>query len=101
MDFYRRAYINNLYLGSYLGGVEDYQGNWGESDIFDSNYREVASPDPFDYLADGAEKANVRRAFVDRENGDYRLRPDSYLTSAGTLSQTSEMATHDSGCLNQ
>ncbi len=95
MDFFRRAYINNLFLGSYLGGVEDYRGDWGESDTFDSNYREVPSPDPFDYLEDGAEKANVRWAFVDRENGDYRLRGDSDLNSAGTLNRTSEMATHD------
>jgi hypothetical protein len=95
LGFFRRAYINNLFLGSYLGGVEDYQGNWGESDTFDSNYREVPSPDPFDYLADGAEKANVRGAFVDREKGDYRLRSDSDLTAAGALNRTSEMATHD------
>ncbi|MDJ0496744.1 MAG: hypothetical protein QNJ89_02865 [Acidimicrobiia bacterium] len=95
MEFFRRTYINNLFLGSYLGGVEDYQGNWGEWDTFNSNYREVPSPDPFDYLEDGAEKAKVRWAFLDRKDGDYRLRSDSDLNSAGTLNLTSESVTHD------
>jgi hypothetical protein len=95
MDFFRRVYLNNLFLGCFLGGVEDYQGNWGESDTFDSNYREVASSDPFDYLEDGAEKSDVSRSFVDRDDGDYRLRRDSDLIAAGTLNRTSEMATHD------
>ena len=95
LTIFRRTYINNLFLGSYLGGIEDYQGNWGESDTFDSNFREVPYPDPFDYLEDGAEKANVRRAFEDRRSGDYRLRPSSDLATAGAMNITSALATHD------
>ena len=95
MTIFRRAYINNLLLGSYLGGIEDYQGNWGETDTFDSNFREVPNPDPFDYLEDGAEKADVRRAFVARDDGDYRLLPSSELNDAGAVNMTSRLATHD------
>ncbi|MEA2002958.1 MAG: right-handed parallel beta-helix repeat-containing protein, partial [Actinomycetota bacterium] len=39
MTMFRRSYINNLLLGSYLGGIEDYLGNWGEIDTFTSNLR--------------------------------------------------------------
>ena len=95
MEYFRRVYLNNLFVGSFRGGVADYEGNWGESDTFDSNYREVAPADPFGYLVDGAEQANVSGAFVDRDAGDYRLRSSSDLESSGTLNQTSEMATHD------
>lgn len=95
MENFRRVYLNNLFLGSFLGGVEDYEGNWGESDTFDSNYREVPPADPFEYLVDGAEKTSVSRAFVDRAAGDYRLRSSSDLSSSGVLNRTSRMATHD------
>lgn len=95
MEYFRRVYLNNLFVGSFLGGVADYEGNWGESDTFDSNYREVAPADPFEYLVDGAEKASVGNAFIDRLAGDYRLRSSSELQTAGTLNRTSEMATHD------
>jgi hypothetical protein len=95
MSIFRRTYINNLLLGSYLGGIEDYQGNWGETDTFDTNLREVPSPDPFDYLEDGAEKADVRRDFVDRNDGDYRLRMSSELNDVGAVNMTSRLASHD------
>lgn len=95
LGVFRRTYINNVFLGSYLGGVEDYSGNWGESDTFDSNFREVPNPDPFDYLDDGAEKANVRYAIVDREGGDYRLSPSSDLNTAGAVNLTSQLAAID------
>jgi hypothetical protein len=95
MTIFRRAYINNLLLGSYLGGIEDYQGNWGETDTFDSNFREVPDPDPFDYLEDGAEEADARRDFVARDDGDYRLVSSSELNDAGAVNMTSRLATHD------
>ncbi|MEA2002526.1 MAG: hypothetical protein U9N84_11690, partial [Actinomycetota bacterium] len=95
MTMFRRSYINNLLLGSYLGGIEDYLGNWGEIDTFTSNLREVPSPDPFDYFDDGAEKVSVARVFVDRDAGDYRLVPSSDLNTAGAANQTSRLATHD------
>jgi hypothetical protein len=95
LTIFRRTYINNLLLGSYLGGIEDYEGNWGETDTFNANYREVPSPDPFDYFDDGAEKANVRWAFVDRDDGDYRLVESSDLNTLGVVNQTSRLATHD------
>jgi hypothetical protein len=95
LSIFRRVYVNNLLLGSYLGGIEDYLGNWGETDTFDGNFREVASPDPFDYLDDGAEKANLRRAFVDREDGDYRLVQSSDMNLAGAVSLNTQRVTHD------
>jgi hypothetical protein len=95
MTMFRRSYINNLLLGSYLGGIEDYLGNWGEVDTFTSNFREVPSPDPFDYFDDGAEKLSVQRLFVDRTAGDYRLVPSSDLNTSGAANQTSQLATHD------
>jgi hypothetical protein len=95
LSMFRRVYVNNLLLGGYLGGIEDFSGNWGETDTFDSNFREVASPDPFDYIDDGAEKVSVRRVFFDRDGGDYRLLASSDLNTAGVLNRTSELATHD------
>jgi len=95
MSIFRRIYVNNLLLGNYLGGIENFGGNWGETDTFDSNFREVASPDPFDYIDDGAEKVSVRRIFFDRDGGDYRLLASSDLNTAGVLNRTSELATHD------
>jgi hypothetical protein len=95
LSLFRRVYLNNLLLGSFLGGIEDYQGNWGETDTFDSNFREVPSPDPFDYLEDGAEPVGVRRAFVARADGDYRLNPGSDLATAGAVNRTTQLATHD------
>jgi hypothetical protein len=92
---FRRSYLNNLVLGNYLGGIEDYLGNWGELDTFSANYREVPQPDPFDYLADGAEAADVRRDFVDREGGDYRLVESSELNSQGVVNVTSRLAPLD------
>jgi hypothetical protein len=95
MSIFRRTYINNLLLGSYLGGIEDYQGNWGETDTFNTNFSEVPEADPFEYLEDGAEEANVRRDFFDRGDGDYRLNPSSELNDAGAVNMTSRLATHD------
>lgn len=95
LSIFRRVYANNLLVGSFLGGIEDYLGNWGETDTFESNFREIPSPDPFDYFDDGAEKANVGRAFVARENGDYRLVRSSDLNTAGVVNMTSRLATHD------
>ena len=95
MAAFRRVYINNLLLGSYLGGIEDYEGNWGETDTFNSNYREVPEGDPFSYLTDGAEKVTIRRTFIDRAAGDYRLAGSSDLATAGAVNRTSRMATHD------
>lgn len=95
LSVFRRTYINNLFLGNFLGGVEDYLGNWGDQDTFNSNYREVPSPDPFDYLDDGAEKANMRYALTDRAGGDYRLGSSSDLNTSGAVSRTSEMAVLD------
>lgn len=95
MTMFRRSYINNLLLGNYLGGIEDYLGNWGEADTFTGNFREVPSPDTFDYLDDGAEKVGVRWTFVDRGAGDYRLVASSDLNTAGVANQTSGLATHD------
>lgn len=92
---FRRAYMNNLLLGNYLGGIEDYQGNWGESDTFTANYREVPKPDPFDYFDDGAESADVRYDFVDRNDGDYRLESSSELNTLGTVSSTARLAALD------
>jgi hypothetical protein len=93
--YFRRAYLNNLLLGNYLGGIEDYEGDWGESDTFTANYREVPRPDPFDYFEDGAESADVRYDFVDRDNGDYRLESWSELNTLGTVSSTARLATLD------
>lgn len=95
LSVFRRTYINNLFLGSYLGGVEDYLGNWGEKDTFDSNYREVPNPDPFDFLDDGAERADVTYAIADRQDGDYRLSTSSDLNALGAVNMTSKMATLD------
>jgi hypothetical protein len=95
LTVFRRTYINNLFLGSYLGGVADYLGNWGEMDTFDSNYREVPNPDPFDFMDDGAERANVRYAIADRDDGDYRLSASSDLNTSGAVNMTSKMASLD------
>ncbi len=95
LTVFRRTFINNLFLGSFLGGVEDYEGNWGDKDTFSNNYREVPNPDPFDFLEDGAERANVQYAIVDRPSGDYRLNPSSDLATAGAVNVTSEMARLD------
>jgi len=96
LDDFRRTYVNNLLLGNYLGGIEDYSGNWGEVDSFSANYREVPSPtDPFDYLADGAERADVRYDFIDRADGDYRLKDSSELNAQGMSNLTSQMAALD------
>lgn len=95
MEDFRRTYVNNLLLGNYLGGIEDYMGNWGESDSFTANYKEVPRPDPFDFLEDGAEEADVRYDFVDREGGDYRLRSDSELSTLGATSLTVRLAALD------
>ncbi len=92
---FRRTYVNNLFLGNYLGGVEDYLGNWGESDSFTANYKEVPKPDPFDFLDDGAEQADVRRDFLDRDDGDYRLRSDSELNGLGVANVTTRLAALD------
>ena len=95
LEDFRRTYVNNLLLGNYLGGIEDYLGNWGESDSYTSNYKEVPKPDPFDFLEDGAEKADVRYDFVDRDEGDYRLRSNSELSTLGATSLTVRLATLD------
>ncbi len=92
---FRRSYINNLLLGNYLGGVENYLGDWGESDTFNANYREVPAPDPFDYFDDGAEKADLRYDFIDREHGDYRLEDSSELNSQGVVNLTSRLVSLD------
>jgi hypothetical protein len=92
---FRRSYINNLMLGNFLGGIEDYLGNWGESDTFTANYREVPPADPFSYLDDGAEPADLRYDFVDREGGDYRLEVSSELNDMGAVNLTSRVATLD------
>ncbi|MCP4966916.1 MAG: hypothetical protein GY926_17010 [bacterium] len=95
LTVFRRTYINNLFLGSFLGGVEDYLGNWGERDTFDSNYREVPNPDPFDFLDDGAERANVAYAIPERQDGDYRLSASSDLNTLGAVNMTGKMASLD------
>ncbi len=92
---FRRSYVNNLFLGNYLGGVEDYLGNWGESDTFTANYKEVPRPDPFDFIEDGAEKADVRYDFVDRNGGDYRLAASSELNTLGVSNLTTRLASLD------
>ena len=92
---FRRSYVNNLFLGNYLGGVEDYLGNWGDSDTFTANFREVPKPDPFDYLDDGAESADVRYDFIDRDGGDYRLDGRSELNTAGVTNRTAQLAALD------
>ncbi len=92
---FRRTYVNNLMVGNWLGGIEDYQGDWGDSDTFTANYREVPKPDPFDYLADAAEPADVRYDFVDRDGGDYRLEISSELNTMGAVNLTSRVATLD------
>jgi hypothetical protein len=92
---FRRSYVNNLLLGNYLGGVEDYLGNWGESDTFTANFREVPKPDPFDYLDDGAESADVRYDFFDRGDGDYRLDSRSELNTSGVANLTARLAALD------
>lgn len=92
---FRRNYINNLLLGNYLGGIEDYRGNWGESDTFTANYREVPEPDPFDYFDDGAEEADLRYDFIDRADGDYRLEDMSELNSQGVVNLTSRLVSLD------
>jgi hypothetical protein len=95
LEEFRRSYVNNLLLGNYLGGIEDYRGNWGEEDSFTANYKEVPRPDPFDFLEDGAERADVRYDFLDRSNGDYRLRADSELNTAGEVNLKSRLAALD------
>ncbi|MDJ0662985.1 MAG: right-handed parallel beta-helix repeat-containing protein [Acidimicrobiia bacterium] len=95
IEDFRRTYVNNLLLGNYLGGIEDYMGNWGESDSYTANYKEVPRPDPFDFLEDGAEKADVRYDFVDRNDGDYRLRNRSELNTLGATSLTVRLAALD------
>ena len=95
IEDFRRTYVNNLLLGNYLGGIEDYLGNWGESDSYTANYKEVPRPDPFDFLEDGAERADVRYDFVDRRDGDYRLRSNSELNTLGATSLTVRLAALD------
>jgi hypothetical protein len=95
LEDFRRSYVNNLLLGNFLGGIEDYLGNWGESDSFTANYREVPPADPFEYLEDGAEEADVRYDFLDRPDGDYRLRSNSELITAGVANRTTQLASLD------
>ncbi|MDJ0952350.1 MAG: right-handed parallel beta-helix repeat-containing protein [Acidimicrobiia bacterium] len=95
LDNYRRTYVNNLLLGNYLGGIEDYGDDWGEADSFTANYREVPRSDPFEYLSDGAESADVRYDFLDRDAGDYRLRTDSELNTMGATNLTARLAALD------
>ena len=92
---FRRWYVNNLMLGNYLGGIENYLGNWGESDTFTANYREIPTPDPFDYFDDGAERADVRYDFTDRDGGDYRLVPGSELNTTGAINLAARLAVLD------
>ena len=80
---------------SYLGGVENYLGDWGESDTFLGNYREVPQPNPYDYHDDGAERFNPRYAFEDRAAGDYRLSLNSSLNRSGIINKTAELAALD------
>ncbi len=95
LSVFRRIYLNNVFVGSYLGGVENYLGDWGETDTFLGNSREVPQPNPYDYHDDGAERFNPRYAFEDRAAGDYRLSANSNLSSSGIVNKTAELAELD------
>jgi hypothetical protein len=92
---FSRVYFNNLFLGSYLGGVADYEGDWNDTDFFASNYVERPRPDPFDFNRDGAEHVNVRWSFVDRADGDYRIVAGDQLNGAGTSTHITGLVDHD------
>lgn len=92
---FRRDYYNNLFLGGYLGGVESYDGGWGETDTFEANFREVPVPDLFDYNGEGAAPAGVRRAFRDRPGGDYRIVGGNALNDRGVDNWITNFVRHD------